>query len=292
MIQTRIAIIGMGLIGASLALAFKKHFAESIWIYAVDNNSTSIQQAIQHKIADSGTVDPVLGVADADVIFVCTPVMQIVPIIKKILPHVKPGTIITDTGSTKKVIVQEMTTLLPKNIYYVGGHPMAGREKSGISAADENLFRGKRYIIIENSHSVPQAVNQVCLLLEATGAKINVMDAGDHDVCAAMISHVPHVAAAALVNLLACYSQPKSFSKLAGGGFLDTTRIASSNPDMWADICMTNDEAMLQTLTHLQNIISDTMDAIHNQDRQKIYKFFHQAKECRDALLKDMGKDI
>ena len=281
----RIGIIGMGLIGGSLSMALKEQYGEKIWIAAIDSNSDTVSQAVQRKIADYGTVDPVLGVTDVDIIFICTPVLQIIPLIKKIVPHLKPGTIISDTGSTKKLLVQQMEELLPEYIYYVGGHPMAGREKSGISAADKNLFKDKRYILVENSRSIPLAVDKVCFLLAATGARINVMNADSHDTCAAVISHVPHVAAAALVNLLNYYPQPDNLLKLSGGGFKDTTRIASSNADMWADICMTNGDAIIESLNNLQKIINETISAIRDKDRQKVHAFFGQAKIRRDALL-------
>lgn len=291
MSQIRIGIIGMGLIGGSLALALKDHFGEKVLITAMDSNSDTVREAIQRKIADFGTVDLVASVADLDVVFVCTPVLQIEPLIKKILPYLKPGTIITDTGSTKKFLIQQLEDLLPESIYYVGGHPMAGREKSGITAADKNLFRDKWYIIVENSHSVPLAVKKVCMLLQATGAKINVMDAAAHDTCAAVISHVPHVAAAAMVNLLNYYPEPDSFLKLAGGGFQDTTRIASSNADMWADICMTNGDAIIESLNKLQTITNDIIIAMQNKDRQTVHNFFSQAKVRRDALLGKVAHD-
>lgn len=290
--KIRIGIIGMGLIGGSLSLALKEHFGDAVWIVAIDNDSDTVMQAVQRNFADFATIDPICGVADLDVVFICTPVLQIIPLVKKILPHLKHGAIISDTGSTKKLLVQQIEELLPNHIYYVGGHPMAGREKSGILASDKNLFNNQWYILIENNHSVPAVVEKVCMLLEATGARINVMNASTHDTCAAVISHVPHIAAAALVNLLNYYPQPDNLLKLSGGGFKDTTRIASSNADMWADICMTNGDAIIESLSNLQEIINDTISAIHNKDRQKVYDFFRQAKKCRDALLDKASHNI
>ncbi|HWR08147.1 prephenate dehydrogenase [Sporomusa sp.] len=281
----RIAIIGMGLIGGSLGLALKAARGGKVEITGVDTNELSLIKARQRGAADIVTADVKAGIADADMIFLCTPVLQAATLVKEMAPYLKPGAILTDTCSTKHYLIQEITALLPAGVYYVPGHPMAGREKSGIEAADSTLFHDKWYILtpLETGDSAPvEAVRQV---VSWTGARITEMEAIRHDWCTALISHIPHIGAAALVNLLA-YSEDKDSSiKLAGGGFRDTTRIASSNADMWADVCMTNAGPISDSLEKFSQIIGEVAVAIRQGDRASIHGFFATAKERRDELL-------
>jgi prephenate dehydrogenase len=283
--QTQITIIGLGLIGGSLGMALKTAFTGNIFITGIDKEEDSMRRAVECGAIDKFTLNLSEGVCEADVVFLCTPVLQIVPMVKKILPFLKQGVVITDVGSTKKYVGEVLSELLPKDITYVGGHPMTGRERSGILAADKDLFRGKWYILIPTTAAPAQAVDVVCQLVEATGALVTVMDAVTHDRCAAVISHVPHVAAAAMVNLLDLYPEKGESLKLAAGGFRDTTRIASSNADMWADICMTNPHAIIESLSNLQGILGGVIEAIERGDRQFVHDFFVTAKNKRDKLL-------
>ncbi|WP_371381560.1 prephenate dehydrogenase [Sporomusa aerivorans] len=281
----RIAIIGMGLIGGSLALAFKAVKGNTVEIIGIDTNELSLFKARQRGAADSVTTDHKAGVIDADMIFLCTPVLQVTSLVKEIAPFLKPGAILTDTGSTKRYLMEQITAILPAEVHFVPGHPMAGREKSGIDAADEQLFCNKWYILTPATAASAQAVESVRRVVGWTGARITVMDAGNHDWCTALISHVPHIGAAALVNLLTYSEDQDSSIKLAGGGFRDTTRIASSNADMWADICMTNAEPIADSLEKFIHIISRVATAVRQGDRACVHSFFVAAKKRRDELL-------
>ncbi|MCE5286228.1 MAG: prephenate dehydrogenase/arogenate dehydrogenase family protein [Pelosinus sp.] len=283
--QQRITIIGLGLIGGSLGLALKAAFKDEILITGFDKEETSMRQAVACGAIDKFSLDLAQVVSTAEVVYLCTPVLQIEPMVKQILPFLKQGTIITDVGSTKRYIGEMLEKLLPEGITYIGGHPMTGREQSGILAADKALFRNKWYIVILNKKVSEQAIDEVCRLAKATGAMVTVMDAVIHDRCAAVISHVPHVTAAAMVNLLELYPEKEESLKLAAGGFRDTTRIASSNADMWADICMTNPEAIADSLRNLQGLLSEMIEAMEHGDRQFIHDFFAAAKNKRDRLL-------
>lgn len=283
--RKHITIIGLGLIGGSLGLALKDAYGDEIVITGIDKDTNTMSEA-----ALSGAVDKIAGslaegVSRAEIIYLCTPVLQIVSIVKQILPFLKPGTIITDVGSTKKYIWEALKELIPKEITYIGGHPMTGREKSGFAAADKDLFRNKWYIVILNKTVSEKEIHEVCMLAEATGAMVTVMDAEIHDRCAAVISHVPHVTAAAMVNLLDLYPEKDESLKLAAGGFRDTTRIASSNADMWADICITNPKAIAESLRNLQGLLGEIIEAIESSDREFIHDFFAAAKHKRDKLL-------
>lgn len=286
----KITIIGMGLIGGSIGLALKAASKYKYRITGIDNGGNTLRQSVLCGAADCVTTDLAKGVSEADVVFICTPVLQIVPVVKKILPFLKPGAILTDVGSTKGYVGERITAILPAHIYYVAGHPMAGREQSGITAADKDLFRDKWYIVIPaEASSSPYAVETVCQLIKDIGARITTMDTVSHDRCAAIISHVPHIAAAALVNLLDVYPNPEDSLKLAGGGFRDTTRIASSNADMWSDICLTNADSITDGLENLQAILGKIVNDIRQGDRQNLYDFFRAAKTRRDALITASG---
>ena len=283
--KLNITIIGLGLIGGSLALAFRQDNAEELRITGTDTNVLTREQALKLQMVDVVFDDVCDSVKDADVVFLCTPVLQIIPLAEKIAPHLKPGAVVTDVGSTKQYLQEEMTKILPRHVHYIGGHPMAGKEKSGITAADKDLFRNRWYILMSGSNAAPQAVSVLKKLIVSTGAFLTVMDTATHDKCTAVISHVPHLAAAALVNLLGESSVHEHGRHLAGGGFRDTTRIASSDADMWADICMTNQTAIGDSLEKMQAMLQGLTEKIRQGDRQAIHSFFSNAKTRRDGLL-------
>lgn len=279
-----ITIIGLGLIGGSLGLAFKDQ-GEGVRVTGVDDNPLTLIKALERGVVDHSTHDLISGVEQADMIFLCVPVLQIMAVVEKIIPYVKPGAILTDVGSTKGFLGEQIAKLLPEAIQYVSGHPMTGREQSGIMAADKELFRDKWYILVPEASTSLAGVEMVSKVLAWTGARLTTMNVTDHDQCAAIISHVPHIAAAALVNLLAVYPDLEDNFKLVGGGFRDTTRIASSNADMWADICLTNQVPIMDSLVQLQNLLSEVIQGVKKGDRQVIHDFFKRSKIRRDALI-------
>lgn len=280
-----ITIIGLGLIGGSLGLSFKEGAGTGVVVTGVDDDPYTLSKAIGCGAVDYSTNNLAEGVQQADVIFLCTPVLQIVSIVEKILPYLKPGVILTDVGSTKSFLGEKITALLPTTVHYVSGHPMTGAEQSGIMAAKKDLFRDKWYILVPEASTDVVAIETIAGILAWTGARLTMMDLTDHDQCAAIISHVPHVAAAALVNLLALYPNLEDSFKLVGGGFRDTTRIASSNADMWADICLTNKEPIIDSLVNLQSLLGEVIQGIKKDDRQAIHHFFKRGKIRRDALI-------
>ena len=280
-----IVIIGLGLIGGSLGLAFKQVDGTKVIVTGIDQDQDTLKKAVECGAVDYSTSNLAEGVNNADMVFLCTPVLQIIPIVEQIVPYLKSGTILTDVGSTKGFLAEKILAILPAGIEYVSGHPMTGREQSGITAAEASLFKDKWYILIPEASTSTQAVAEVCQVLAWTGAKLTTMDIADHDQCGAIISHVPHVAAAALVNLLALYPDLEEKFKLVGGGFRDTTRIASSDADMWADICLTNAQPITDSLLHLQTLLDEVIHAVNKGDRQSIYHFFKRAKTRRDALI-------
>ncbi len=283
---TRLAIIGVGLIGGSLGLALKARMGDSVFVTGHCRTQSSMDLALARGAVDMASADVSEVVRDADIVFLSPPVLQIVPMVEKILPFLKKGTIITDAGSTKQYVYDRLREMLPPDIYYIAGHPMTGREKSGVAAADKDLFVGKAYVIVEDTGAPKEAHEKLMSVLRHTGASFTTLDIAKHDRCASVISHVPHVTAAALVTLLnRSGSDLESCIKLIGGGFKDTTRIASSNADMWADICMTNGEAIANHLRELQGILGEVIDSVEKGDRQALYDYFLASKERRDSLL-------
>ncbi|MDD6133443.1 MAG: prephenate dehydrogenase/arogenate dehydrogenase family protein [Selenomonadaceae bacterium] len=284
--RVNLAIIGVGLIGGSLGLCLKEKMGENIYITGLCRTKASMDNAVKLGAVDYANADIETVVKDADIVFLSPPVLQIVPMVEKILPYLKRGAILTDAGSTKQYIWQHLRKILPEDVYYIAGHPMTGREKSGVMAAQKDLFVGKAYVIVEDTGAPKEAHEKLMRVLRHTGANFTTMDIAKHDRCASVISHVPHVTAAALVTLLnRTGGDLDSCIKLIGGGFKDTTRIASSNADMWADICMTNGEAIVTNLKQLQNILGEVITACENHDRQAVHDYFAASKRRRDSLL-------
>lgn len=288
----KLAIIGVGLIGGSLGLCLKDKLGDKIFITGLCRSQESMRRAEVCGAVDVATSDIETVVGGADIIYLSTPVLQIVPMVKKILPYIKPEAILTDAGSTKQFISQELKKILPPNIFYVAGHPMTGREKSGVDAASKDLFRGKAYVIVKDSDTPPEVKDKLMSVLRLTEADFLEIELAVHDRCASIISHVPHLTAAALVTLLNDAGDDlDSCLKLIGGGFKDTTRIASSNADMWADICMTNGKAITTHLRDLQNILGNVITAIERRDRQAVHDYFARSKARRDKILETVTFD-
>ena len=290
--KINLAIIGVGLIGGSLGLCLKDKMGDNICITGLCRSQKSMDMAMKLGAVDYATADIEKVVKDADIVFLSPPVLQIVPMVEKILPYLKKGAILTDAGSTKQYIWKHLQKILPADVYYIAGHPMTGREKSGVTAAKKDLFVGKAYVIVEDTGAPKEAHEKLMSVLKYTEANFTTLDIAKHDRCASVISHVPHVTAAALVTLLNRSGDDlESCIKLIGGGFKDTTRIASSNADMWADICMTNSTAIVNNLKMLQSIIGEVITACENQDRQAVYDYFTASKARRDSILENAAKN-
>ena len=282
--KQQICIIGVGLIGGSIALSIKNVYPECE-IVGIDTELSYIHEALSLGVIDWGTVDIKQGVEQADIIIIATPVKATEQIIQQLChSNLKPTCIVTDVGSTKENIYAMSDCLRAKNISFIGGHPMAGSERSGVKAANQRLFENAYYVLTPSDWAKNEDIETLKLLLSSTKAEIIVMPSKTHDQVVGAISHLPHIVASALVNLIREKRDNPYYTALAAGGFRDITRIASANVDMWRDIVVSNRESLLELLDDWERHIADVKQAIAKNDIPKIEDFFQTAKNYRDDL--------
>jgi len=281
----RLAIIGVGLIGGSLAriLREKGYVGE---IVGIGRGEANLQKAVELGVIDRYSLDPVVGVAGADLVFLATPVCSIPAITAEIAPHLAPGCIVTDGGSVKEEIVAACEPLMPTGIHFVGGHPIAGTEHSGVEASFSSLYVGKRCIVTPTPRTDSDALAKVVRMWEAAGSEVVIMDTEKHDRVVAAISHLPHMVAYALVNAVDGYDRfEESILRYSAGGFRDFTRIASSDPAMWRDIALMNREAVIEMMDHFALYLGRLRELVATADGPGLERFFRESKESRDAIL-------
>ncbi len=279
----KITIIGLGLIGGSIAKALKERLNITC-IAAVDNNESSIRQAIGEGYIQEGYTKLNDSVYDSDIIFLCTPVKYTLEYLALLCGKVKENCIVTDTASTKKEIIDYIDSL-DNPPCFIGGHPMAGTEKAGFASSFSHLFENAYYILSPSKNSPKEAFDLLTEIVQGIGAIPIMLDAKEHDIITATISHVPHVIASALVNLVKQSDSPeRKMQVLAAGGFKDITRIASSSPQMWESIILSNRQAVKDTLSKFTETINTFIEYIDNNNSGSIYNFFESAKNYRDAF--------
>ncbi len=281
----KLAIIGVGLIGGSFALALReKGLVETV--IGCGRNQKNLDTAIELGIIDEYFFSIKDAVKDADLIFLATPVSQSKAIFQQLKGHTKAGAVITDGGSTKCNIIDaaiEVFGELPD--FIVPGHPVAGTENSGAAAAFPSLYLQHKVILTPHEHSDKQALQWVESLWTAIGAKVVTMTAEHHDFIMGATSHLPHALAFSLVNMLANINDNKEVFEYVAGGFKDFTRIASSDPEMWRDICVANKPSLLLHLKMYQGELSSLIDILENDQQQQLQQLFTRAKKARDKLL-------
>ncbi|KAB2338317.1 prephenate dehydrogenase [Cytobacillus depressus] len=283
--QRRVLIIGLGLIGGSLALCIKRAHKDAIIIgFDVNEEQTKLGRML-------GVIDEVApsieeGAEHADLILIATPVKVTEIVIERLeKTPLKSDVIISDAGSTKKEIVQLAKGLKHKGITFIGGHPMAGSHKSGVSAAKSILFENAFYILTPDEHLSEDQLHELQSWLSGTRARFITLTPDEHDYLTGVISHFPHVIAASLVHQAEKTStKQKLVPSLAAGGFRDVTRIASSNPEMWRDILLQNKEVMLNLLEDWQLEMQKVSEMLATENSEEIFDYFHRAKQFRDEL--------
>ncbi|ALG68686.1 prephenate dehydrogenase/arogenate dehydrogenase family protein [Beggiatoa leptomitoformis] len=284
MLIQRLTIIGVGLIGGSFARALKRArvCAE---IVGCGRQLDNLQEALRLGVVDHYTTDLATAVQDADVVVVAVPLGHIASVFATIRPILAPHTIITDVGSAKASVVADAYQELGEHICrFVPGHPIAGTEKSGVAASFASLFENRRVILTPLAETDPQATALITQLWQHTGAEVVSMSVEHHDEVLAATSHLPHVLAYSLVDTLAQMEDRREIFRFAAGGFRDFTRIASSDPKMWHDICLANRTAILHVLAHFNADLAELADAIEQGDSAHILSIFSRAKTARDKF--------
>lgn len=277
------AIIGVGLIGGSLAMVMREKGISGT-ITGMGRGPENLKTALKMGLVDEVTTDLTEGVRGADLVIAAVPVQKISEVIKKALPALTPPCIITDVGSVKKAVIDAVEPLLTDGIDYVPAHPVAGTEESGASAAFAELFEQRLCIVTPTGKTSPAALSTVKALWREAGSKVVQMEPSAHDRVFSAVSHLPHVVAYTLVNTVAG-GDGRELLKFSAGGFRDFTRIASSSPEMWTDICAMNRDFLLEMIDKFQFNLDRLKKLIKDGDLGGVREEFEKAKTIRDSIL-------
>jgi len=285
MIIERLAVIGVGLIGGSFARALREAGAVGT-IIGIDTDRDNLNQALSLGIVDEIALDAAEGVRDVQAVFISVPACSIPAVVREIAPFLPKGCIVSDGGSVKSAIVRECETLMPSGCFFIGGHPIAGTEHSGATAAFASLFTGKRCILTPTPATDAGAYDTMARLWSTAGANVCSMEPGHHDRIFAEISHLPHVVAYALVHAVGTADvEGENILSYTAGGFRDFTRIASSDPVMWRDIALMNRGAILASIDGFTASLAELRERIDRSDPAALAEFFTIAKQFRDGIL-------
>ncbi len=280
---TKIGFVGLGLIGGSIAKTIRRIYPE-IRLYAVSGHLSTITQAFAAGAIENDYMMDISEFSSMDYIFLCTPVRQNISFLKQLKDIISPNTIITDVGSVKGDIHKAVTELGLEQ-KFIGGHPMAGSEKTGFAASTAYLLENAYYVITPTACTDPQQTERFRDFVAGLGAIPLVLDSGRHDFATASISHLPHIIAYSLVNLVKEVDDSQETMKtIAAGGFRDMTRIAASSPVMWQEICLSNKEQLLRLIDLYTRQLSGIRDSIEKEDTQAMLSYFTDAKNYRDSL--------
>ena len=288
---SRLAIVGVGMIGGSLALGLKQAGAVGM-VVGVDRSLENLQQAQTLGIVDVIADNIEHAVTGADIVLLAVPVGQMAAVMEDIAPYLKPDTIVTDAGSTKQDVVGLMQQHLAGNLANcVPAHPIAGAELSGAGAARADLYRNKKLVITPLAATAAVAVDRIAAMWQCCGAQTSVMSAGEHDAIFAAVSHLPHLLAYSLVDMIAQRDNAAQLFSFAAGGFRDFTRIAGSSPEMWRDIAIANRSAILDELQTFQQQLEYLRAALFDQDTVTLMELFSRAQQSRLDWLMQHPQD-
>lgn len=274
----KVIVVGPGLIGGSLGIIFKKRRLARL-VIGVARHKATLKNALKMRAIDFGSQDLKKAVKQADLIVLAVPVAAIKEILFKLKDICKNDCIIFDVGSTKREIVKTAERILPKNIYFIGTHPMAGSEKTGVNFARETLFKNSLCFITKTKKTNPQALKKVVKLWRAVGTKTKIVTCREHDKIVSRISHLPHLVSVALVNSVA-----EKFLPYAAIGFKDTTRIASSDPGMWRDISFSNKLEIKTAFQKFERQLKALKESLQKNKEANFMRLLEKAKFKRDKL--------
>jgi len=281
----KVTIVGVGLLGGSMGLALRRRrLAREIAGYV--RRAASIVDCEETAATDYATTDLLAAVSGAELVVLCTPLAQMPLLVRRMLPALKRGATVTDVGSVKARVVQDVEALVQRaGAHFVGSHPMAGSEKQGVRAARPDLFAGALCVVTPTRTTHPAAQRKVEALWKNMGARLLRTTPEAHDVLVSRSSHLPHLLAATLTNLVLDPRRPKEQAKLCATGFRDTTRIASGSPEMWRDIVLANQKSLRATLDEFVRELQTVQGWLRNKRRHadKILTLFQTAKARRDG---------
>ena len=280
----RLAIIGLGLIGGSLGLAIKGARLENLEVVGSDKEWGVAPKAKRLGAIDRVARDASSAARDAALVIIATPILAIRQVMEEIAPVLREGCVVTDTGSTKAEVLRWAGELLPEHVDFVGGHPMAGKEQSGIQAADGGLFAGAAYCVVPHVDASERAIKAVLTLANIVGARPVFIDAEEHDSYVAAVSHLPIVLSTTLFSLARSSQAWPDMAELAGSGFRDLTRLASGDPNMSHDICITNRDGILHWVDRMIGELSRYRELIQDKD-EELFKAFARSQLDREAFL-------
>ncbi len=277
----KVSIIGVGLIGASFGLAIKEKGLAGL-IYGFGRNEENLKKARERGIIDQYSMEIKEVCSGADLIVLATPVGVFVEMVKRIIPYLKDGSILIDVGSVKGRLVYEIESMMPQGVHYLGTHPIAGSDKSGIDNARAELFKGARCIITPTEKTPEEVSKRVSHLWRELGCQIEFMDPYKHDEIYAAVSHFPHVVAYEIMKTIGDIDS--EYIRYAGQGFRDTTRIALSSPELWRDIVIYNKENILKLLDLFSKNLEDIKRRLRENDADAIKEEFARAQELRKRI--------
>lgn len=288
----KIALIGIGLIGSSLARVIReKKLAGKIAV--ASRSSETLERAHELGLGDSYTTSPAEAVKDADLVVVSVPVGASGTVARAIADNLKPGAIVTDVGSTKKSVVDQMRPVLPETVHFIPGHPIAGTEHSGPDAGFAQLFEGRWCILTPVAGTDEAAIDKLTAFWQACGSMVDRMDPDHHDLVLAIVSHLPQLIA---YNIVGTADDLETVTKsqvikYSASGFRDFTRLAASDPTMWRDVCLNNKDAILEMLARFSEDLSSLQRAIRWGDGDKLYDLFSRTRHIRKSII-EAGQDV
>lgn len=278
----KITIVGVGLLGGSLGMAIRsRRLARRVMGFV--RRAASVNESKRAQAVDAATQDLKAAVADADLVVLCTPLAQMRPLVRQILPVLKRGAIVTDVGSVKASVVKELESLVAKaGAHFIGSHPMAGAEKTGVTAARADLFVNAVCVVTPTKKTNKAALRKVEQFWKAVGSHVLELSPETHDALVSRSSHLPHVVAATLASLVLAPTNPRQQAALCANGFRDTTRIASGSPEMWRDIALANRRNLSKSISAFVAELQKFQKALAKADAIGVAKFFETAKRRRD----------
>lgn len=279
----KIGFIGLGLIGGSIARTIKKKYP-SVTLIATARHQDTITEAYEAGTISNARLLSLADFSDCDYIFLCTPVQQNLLYLEELRDIISPACIITDVGSVKTDIHQAVISLVMEE-HFIGGHPMCGSERTGFANATDHLLENAYYIITPTSRVEDSRVSDFKALVESLGSIPMILDYKKHDYATAAISHLPHIIASSLVNLVSDLDDDsQTMRTIAAGGFKDITRIASSSPEMWQNICLSNREQILRLMDAYIESLTDIRRMVFQEQAEDMMAFFQNSKDYRDSI--------